>query len=404
MIPNLNKFIHEQVLERKESFFLPDIAANKGALQSAIEGKKILVIGGGGTIGSNYIKSILPFKPAAVIVVDSNENGLTELVRDVRSTKGLFVPDSFITYPVNFGSSIFQKIYGAYKPFDIIANFAAHKHVRSEKDIFSIEAMIQNNLLYAHQLLNLVVNDNPSRFFCVSTDKAANPVNIMGATKKLMEDLIMTFANRMHCTTARFANVAFSNGSLLDGFVKRVMNRQPLSVPLDVTRYFVSPAESGDICMLTCMLGNSGEIFFPKFGDDMLINFYDITHKFLREIGYTMKECDSENEAKDFANTMGLNNPFYPVYGFQSDTTGEKLYEEFYTAEEHPDLQRFNSLGVIKAPVAANSLYDMESFFTLMEQLLNNATVEKCEIVQLLEKYIPTFAHNETGKLLDKKM
>ncbi|MBC7873851.1 MAG: polysaccharide biosynthesis protein, partial [Ferruginibacter sp.] len=376
MLPDLNKFIHEHVLERKESFFQEDIAANKAVLQVLIEGKKVLVIGGGGTIGSHYIKSILPFKPASVIVIDSNENGLTELVRDVRSTKGLFVPGSFITYPVNFGSSIFKKIYEAYKPFDIIANFAAHKHVRSEKDVFSIEAMIQNNLLYAHELLTLVENDKPSRFFCVSTDKAANPVNIMGATKKLMEDLIMTFASRMHCTTARFANVAFSNGSLLDGFLKRVMSRQPLSVPKDVTRYFVSPAESGDICMLTCMLGNSGEIFFPKFNEDMLINFYDITHKFLAETGYTMKECNTESEAKDFAAGMGVNSSQYPVYGFISDTTGEKLYEEFYTEEEQPDMQRFKSLGVIKAPVTAASLNDMEGFFAQMEQLVNKTGVE----------------------------
>jgi FlaA1/EpsC-like NDP-sugar epimerase len=404
MILDLNKFIHEQVLGRKESFFLPDIAAHQQELESEIAGKKILVIGGGGTIGSNYIKSILPFKPASVIVVDSNENGLTELVRDVRSTKGLFVPESFITYPVNFGSSIFQKIYAAYKPFDIIANFAAHKHVRSEKDVFSIEAMVQNNLLYAHRLLTLVVKDKPSRFFCVSTDKAANPVNIMGATKKLMEDLIMTFASRMHCTTARFANVAFSNGSLLDGFLKRVMSRQPLSVPTDVTRYFVSPAESGDICMLTCMLGNSGEIFFPKFSEEMLTNFYGITQQFLEEIGYTLQACSSEAEAKDLAAAMGPDSSHYPVYGFISDTSGEKLYEEFFTEEEQPDMQRFRSLGVIKAPVAATTLNDLEGFFSQMETLLAHSNVEKTEIVRLLEKYIPTFSHIETGKLLDKKM
>lgn len=404
MIFDLDKFIHEQVLERKGSFFQEDIIANKAALQDCIEGKKVLVIGGGGTIGSNYIKSILAFKPAAVVVVDSNENGLTELVRDVRSTNGLFVPPSFITYPVNFGSSIFNRIYEAYKPFDIIANFAAHKHVRSEKDIFSIEAMVQNNLLYAHDLLTLVEKDKPSRFFCVSTDKAANPVNIMGATKKLMEDLVMTFASRMHCTTARFANVAFSNGSLLDGFINRLMSRHPLSVPKDVTRYFVSPAESGDICMLTCMLGNSGEIFFPKFSESMLTSFYDITHKFLAEAGYSMLECPTEEEAKNFAATMQPGTTQYPVYTFASDTTGEKLYEEFYTGEEQPDMQRFASLGVIKGHAPAVNLDEKNGFFPQMEALLNKQTVKKEEIVALLEKYIPTFSHIETGKLLDKKM
>ena len=182
------------------------------------------------------------------------------------------------------------------------------------------------------------------------------------------------------------------------------MSRQPLSVPKDVTRYFVSPAESGDICMLTCMLGNSGEIFFPKFSETMLTNFYDITYKFLKEIGYSVKECSTETEAKDFAANMGLSSSQYPVYGFISDTTGEKLYEEFYTSEEQPDMKRFKSLGVIKAPVVAASLNDMEGFFVQMESLLNKQSVEKSEVVKLLEKYIPTFAHIETGKLLDKKM
>lgn len=399
---DLNKFIHTEILQRETSFFQQDIDDNQNELAATITGKKVLVIGGGGTIGSNYIKSILRFKPAAVVVVDSNENGLTELVRDVRSTRGLFVPDTFITYPVNFGSNIFKKIYDAYRPFDIIANFAAHKHVRSEKDIFSIEAMIQNNLLYAHDLLSLVEKDNPSRFFCVSTDKAANPVNIMGATKKLMEDLVITYAARMHCTTARFANVAFSNGSLLDGFINRVISRQPLSVPNDVTRYFVSPAESGDICMLTCMLGKTGEIFFPKFNEDMLINFYGITEKFLKEIGYTLRPCSSENEAKEIAAGLKPGDTAYPVYAFSSDTTGEKLYEEFFTDQETPDMQRFQSLGVIST--AGNQLNDLEGFFGKMETLLATNTVEKTELVQLLGDYIPTFSHIETGKLLDKKM
>ncbi len=399
---DINKFIHSQILEREDSFFRADIESNKAELTEGIAGKKVLVIGGGGTIGSNYIKSILPFKPASVVVVDSNENGLTELVRDVRSTKGLFVPEIFITYPVNFGNKIFRKIYDSFRPFDVIANFAAHKHVRSEKDIFSIEAMVQNNLIYAHDLLKLVVKDKPSRFFCVSTDKAANPVNIMGATKKLMEDLVITYASKMHCTTARFANVAFSNGSLLDGFIKRVLNKHPLSVPKDVTRYFVSPSESGDICMLTCMLGRSGEIFFPKFSGEMLTNFYDITQKFLHKLGYTMQECSSENKAKEIAAAMKPGDTSYPVYAFSSDTTGEKLYEEFFTAEETPDMQRFQSLGVIST--AGSNLADMDSFFVRMEQLLEKGQVEKAELVNLFGEFIPTFSHIETGKLLDKKM
>ncbi len=400
---DLNRFIHEELLGRKNSFFREDIEQNHDRLKNVINGSNVLVIGGGGTIGSNYIKSILPFKPASVVIVDSSENALTELVRDVRSTAGLFVPERFITYPVNFGSKIFKKIYEAYKPFDIIANFAAHKHVRSEKDIFSIEAMVENNLLYAHDLLSWVERDKPSRFFCVSTDKAANPVNIMGATKKLMEEIITGFATRMHCTTARFANVAFSNGSLLDGFIKRVLNRQPFSVPKNITRYFVSPEESGEICMLSCMLGGSGDIFFPKFDENMLTSFYDITRKFLTACDYTMVECNSEEEAKEAALHMKKGSREFPVYTFESDTTGEKLYEEFYTLEENPDMETFRSLGVIKSKHEVKPA-DMESFFEKMERLMTKKELRKDEIVQLLEEYIPGFAHKETGKLLDNKM
>lgn len=401
---DLHHFIHQDILGREKSFFREDLIDYNDQLETVIRGKRVLVIGGGGTIGSNYIKAILPFMPEAVIVVDSSENSLTEVVRDVRSTKGLFVPDTFITYPVNFGSSIFKKIYEAYKPFDIIANFAAHKHVRSEKDIFSIEAMVENNLLYAHELLKWIERDKPSRFFCVSTDKAANPVNIMGATKKLMEEIITGFSSRMHCTTARFANVAFSNGSLLDGFIKRVLNRQPLSVPRNITRYFVSPEESGEICMLTCMLGNSGEIFFPKFSEDMLTGFYDITHKFLDACGYSLLECNSEEEAKEAAKMLKRGSKDYPVYSFESDTTGEKLYEEFYTADEAPDLDHFKSLGVIRDVKNKVNPQEMEVFFEKMEALMKKSSVQKMEIVSLLEQYIPSFSHKETGKLLDKKM
>lgn len=401
MIPDLHSFIHQQILGRTGSFFRQDIETHAAALEACITGKRILVIGGGGTIGSHFIKSVLAFRPSAVVVVDTSENGLTELVRDVRSTRGLFVPDTFITYPVNFGSPVFKKILAAYRPFDVVANFAAHKHVRSEKDIFSIEAMVENNLLLAHQLLSELVTDPPSRFFCVSTDKAANPVNIMGATKKLMEDLVLSYSTRMHCSTARFANVAFSNGSLLDGFIKRLLNRQPLSVPRDVTRYFVSPAESGEICMLACMLGRSGEIFFPQFSEDMLINFYDITRQFLSANGYTMLECESEEAAKEAAAALREGSTAYPVYGFISDTSGEKLYEEFYTDEERPDMQRFRSLGVISPPVPEHNL---DGFFREMETLLRQQQVEKKQVVSLMEQYIPSFRHLETGKWLDKKM
>lgn len=402
---NINTFIKEKVTGRLSSFFENDIRENAGILSKEIKDKTILVIGGGGTIGSNYIKAILPFKPKAVIVVDNNENGLTELVRDVRSTKDLFVPDTFITYPVDFGNQIFTKIFNAYKPFDIIANFAAHKHVRSEKDVFSIESMIQNNLVYAHQLLQLIEKNKPAHFFCVSTDKAANPVNIMGATKKLMEDLVMQYASSFKCTTARFANVAFSNGSLLDGFNKRLMNLHPLSVPKDVKRYFVSPEESGQICMMACMLGASGDIFFPKLKEDQLTSFYDITKHYLQAMGYTMDECATEDEAKEKAALLNAQSTSYPVYTFDSNTSGEKLFEEFYTESEDVDFNRYESLGVVKhdlTKLQASRIID--TALNEFRELLLKDKVEKIEIVDLLKKYIPNFGHIEKGITLDKKM
>ncbi len=399
---DINQFIKNHITGRPESFFLNDINSNHSRITSEIENKSVLVIGGGGTIGSNYIKSILPFQPKRIVVIDTNENGLTELVRDIRSTPGLFVPKEFITYPVNLGDQIFEKIYAYYKPFDIVANFAAHKHVRSEKDIFSVEAMIQNNLFYAYRLLRLIEEDKPAHFFCVSTDKAANPVNVMGATKKLMEDLVMQFTSSLTCTTARFANVAFSNGSLLDGFLYRMRYGQPLSVPADVKRYFVSPAESGDICMLASILGKTGDIFFPKLKEDELTSFLDITQKFLEQSGFEMDRCNTEEEAKEKAKYIAQTKN-YPVYAFNSDTTGEKLFEEFYTPDEVVDWNTYNALAVAKGKAVATSSTDIAAVQDL-QSLFQLPGVQKEDVVRVLAKHIPTFDHVEKGLGLDSKM
>ncbi len=399
---DIDRFITEHITKRSKSFFEQDVQNQFQILTKEIENSSILVIGGGGTIGSNYIKSILRFRPAKVVVVDSNENGLTELVRSVRSTYNLFVPNEFITYPVNLGDRIFEKIYDYYKPFDIIANFAAHKHVRSEKDIFSIEAMIDNNLFNAYYLMQLIEEDNPSHFFCVSTDKAANPVNVMGATKKLMEELVIHFASSMKCTTARFANVAFSNGSLLDGFLHRIRYRQPLSVPGDIKRYFVSPRESGDICMLACILGSPGDIFFPKLMHNDLISFYGITEKFLDELGYTMEICSSEAEAKEKALTIDKTNK-YPVYVSNSDTTGEKLYEEFYTETELVDWESYTSLAVAKLN-KDNFSGNKTKVIKELKELFKHRNITKSDVVDILGRHIPTFDHIEKGMSLDLKM
>lgn len=402
LLIDIPQFIRTYITKREKSFFEQDIQRNYDLLTSKIQGKSILVVGGAGSIGSSYIKSILRFRPKKIIVVDTNENGLTELVRDLRSTIDQYIPEEFITYPINFGDPVFEKMFNVHKPFQIVANFAAHKHVRSEKDQFSIEAMIHNNVIKAKIFLDLLVKNKPEHFFCVSTDKAANPVNVMGATKKLMEDVIMAYSQDIHITTARFANVAFSNGSLLDGYIQRIIKNQPISCPLDVKRFFVSPEESGQICMLACLLGDSGDIFFPKLSIDEMINFKDITFNFFLSMGRKIHVCTSEDEAKRLASKLTDNDP-YPIFFFQSNTSGEKLYEEFYTNEDFLDLKRYESLGVIKN-AKRTSLSEVDICLNEIKKVLLKATYSKEDIVFILKQYLPDFQHIETGKSLDTKM
>lgn len=398
---NTNTFIL-RFLDRENSMFQEDLDKHKDKLAANITGKNMIVIGGAGTIGSSYIKAALKFKPAKLVVVDINENGLTELVRDLRSTRGQYVPDEFYTYPVSFDSHAFVKLFKAHGPFHIVANFAAHKHVRSEKDIYSIEALLENNLIKAQGLLDLLLAYPPSHFFCVSTDKAANPVNIMGASKKMMEELILSYASSFKISTARFANVAFSNGSLLEGFLKRIEKEQPLACPGDVTRFFVSPQESGEICLMACILGNTSEIFFPKLDmENDLINFADIFPPLLKELGYEPVVFSTEDEARN--NMQLLREQKYPVYVFKTDTSGEKLYEEFYTDDEKTDLDKFNALGVIQKEAS----YDRKEITRIigeLRELLAQENTMKKDIVTWLKKYIPEFEHVETGLGLDKKM
>ena len=325
---NLQKFIADSVTYRPVSMFATDIEANKETLIAEIKDKKVCVIGGAGSIGSSFIKAVLRFEPASVVVIDLNENGLAELVRDVRSTEGLYVPDEFRCYTLNFADPIFERIFREEKGFDIVANFSAHKHVRSEKDKYSVQALIENNDIKAKKLMDLLCVYPPKHFFCVSTDKAANPVNIMGASKRIMEDLVMAYNCHFKVTTARFANVAFSNGSLPDGWIHRLQKKQPLAAPSDIKRYFVSPEESGQICMLACILGNSGEVFFPKLGEDQMLTFSAICDDFVKAEGFTKVECKNDLEAKQYAAQMSYESDTYPVVYFKSDTTGEKAYEE----------------------------------------------------------------------------
>ncbi len=447
---NINEFIINHITHRAESLFAADLKRNHDALIREIQGKSVLVIGGAGTIGSSYIKALLRYGPAKLIVVDISENGLTELTRDLRSTHNLRVPDVYKTYPVNFGEPVFERILENEGPFQIVANFAAHKHVRSEKDEHSITALLENNVIKAEKLLKLLSGAQghkgtgteghkgtgaqghkglasegvqpvqplqpvqpvqpvqpPQHFFCVSTDKAANPVNIMGASKKIMEEVIMAYSTEFPITTARFANVAFSQGSLPDGFVHRMMKQQPLSAPSDVKRFFVSPEESGEICLLACILGKSGEIFFPKLDEETMMTFSDIAVAFLREQDLEPKICSSEEEARQFFNRksslVNRKSNEYPVYFFASDTSGEKAYEEFWTAGEDVDLDSFSSLGVIKnAP--KRSIEEIRQVIVLLEETLRKPGITKADIVKVLSRLIPNFEHIETGKGLDQKM
>lgn len=400
---DLNKFICEYVTKRPVSMFYEDIQNNKEKLTRKIKDKTVLVIGGAGSIGSSYIKAILPFEPKTLVVVDINENGLAELTRDLRSTKGMFVPEDYIPYPMDFASVTFEKMFRARGGFDIVANFSAHKHVRSEKDIFSVEALIKNNVLHAKKLLDLLAEFPPEEYFCVSTDKAANPVNIMGASKRIMEDVIFAYSDKFPVKTARFANVAFSNGSLPAGCLARLQKLQPISAPSDVKRYFVSPEESGQICMLSCMLGNNREIFFPKLEEEQMMTFDVIATELIKAHGYEVLQCESDEEAIDKAVDLRNGSNQYPVHYSGSNTSGEKSFEEFFTDEETVDMDRLKSLGI----VTGKELIDIDKvnvLFNELDEAFKSENVSKEKVVTIIANYLPNFEHIEKGKSLDSKM
>lgn len=383
--------------------FLSDIEANRNVLSEKIKDKSVLVIGGAGSIGSSFIKAVLPFQPKALVVVDTNENALAELTRDLRSTKGMYVPEDYIPYPMDFASPVFKKMFISRGGFDIVGNFSAHKHVRSEKDIYSVEALLQNNVLHAKLLLDLLSEYPPEEYFCVSTDKAANPVNIMGASKRIMEDLIFSYSDKFPVKTARFANVAFSNGSLPAGFLARIQKLQPLGAPSDVRRYFVSPEESGQICMLSCMLGENRAIFFPKLQEAQMMTFDAIATELLHAHGYEVLECSSDEEAVEKAEELKNGSNMYPVHYSVSDTSGEKPFEEFVTDTETADMERFKALGVI----VGKQIPDKGKVQRLYEELndvFEKDKTTKGEVVSIMKDYLPNFEHIETGKSLDSKM
>lgn len=376
-----------------------DISYYEEFLKGCISKSNILIIGGAGSIGSSYIRNVLEYKPAALTVVDTNENGLTELTRDLRGSNLLDYNPVYTSYPMDLLSDTFNKVFHSRK-WDIIANFSAHKHVRSEKDSISVEALIKNNVFGIIKLLKLCDQCPPKYFFSVSTDKATNPVNIMGASKSLMEKLILSMKNRFRVSTARFANVAFSNGSLLDGFNYRYVKNQALSCPSNIKRYFVTEQQSGQICLLATFLDNSGSIFFPKlnFNDDQ-IYFKDLALEFLSERGLKPIYVESEAEAKAYSIS---NNPgFYPIFLFESDTSGEKEYEEFYSLNDVVSLDNFASLGVISS---ADTCLDFDEVIKNFEAAFKYDEDAKQYVISTLKNYVPEFNHIERGLNLDQKM
>lgn len=376
-----------------------DIENNRNLLIRNIKDKNIMVIGGAGSIGSSYIKKILEYKPSKITIVDINENGLTELTRDLRSSNLLDYNPEYVTYPVNLLNDTFDKIYNS-ENWDVVANFSAHKHVRSEKDGISVEALIKNNVFGIIKILEFCEKNPPKYFFSVSTDKAANPVNVMGASKSLMEKLILSKKNNFRVSTARFANVAFSNGSLLDGFNFRLDKKQPLSCPSDIKRFFVTNEQSGQICLLATFLGDTGNIFFPKldFHKDQ-IYFKDIALDYLREKGYEPILMSSENEAKEYE--INPNIAKYPIYFFKTDTSGEKGYEEFYTEDENLNLIKYFSIGCITKDDIEISFGEVVNDF---KKVFKENDSSKSSSIKILKKYVPDFSHIETGKNLDQKM
>lgn len=400
---DLNSFISTYVTRRAESLFRADLARYNDELAARIDGKTLLVIGGAGTIGSSFVRAALRFKPAGLVVVDTNENGLTELTRDLRNGPEHHIPEDYLTYPMDFGSAVFAKMLRHRGGFDVVANFAAHKHVRSEKDRFSIEAMLENNVFKAKGLLDLLLEFPPERYFSVSTDKAANPVNVMGASKKLMEEVILAYCEDFPVSTARFANVAFSNGSLPAGFVDRLAKGQPLSAPTDVKRYFVSPEESGQLCLMACLLGGAGEVFFPRLGEEQMITFSQIGEDFLRAQGLEPDYCSTEREALARAAARQPTDKTYPVLFTAANTSGEKPYEEFYTPEEAIDLTKFAELGFVKN-AARRSRSALSPLIAELRAVLDRPETDKAGIVAALSEILPGFGHLETGRSLDGKM
>ena len=390
------------LIGRDLALFSADITTQENALTKTIVDSRFLIIGGAGTIGQAVAREIFKRDPKALHIVDVSENNMVELVRDLRSAEG-YGSGEFKTFSVDCGSVEFEALFKNEGPYDYVFNLSALKHVRSEKDPYTLMRMIIVNVFNTIKTVRLAKETGAKKYFCVSTDKAANPVNMMGAGKRIMEIFLMRESLTQEISMARFANVAFSDGSLLHGFNQRFAKKQPFSAPNDVRRYFVTPQESGELCLLSGLLGNNRDIFFPKLSEKLnLITFSEIAIRYLREHGYEPYECESEDEARDRAEEL-IAKKQWPCYFFKSDTTGEKDFEEFFTDNEDLDMERFETVGVIKNQPDFDEA-KLDDFMDGIEALREKGTWVKDDIVKLYFGLLPEFAHKETGKYLDQRM
>lgn len=391
-----------QLIGRNKKLFSEDISQSENKLKQIVSESRFLVLGGAGSIGQAVTKEIFKRNPKKLHVVDISENNLVELVRDIRSSFG-YIEGDFQTFALDIGSFEYDAFIKADGKFDYVLNLSALKHVRSEKDPFTLMRMIEVNILNTNKTIEQSIAAGVKKFFCVSTDKAANPVNMMGASKRIMEMFLMRKSEQIAISTARFANVAFSDGSLLHGFNQRLQKQQPLVAPNDIKRYFVTPQESGELCLMSCIFGENRDIFFPKLSEALhLISFADIAVLYLKQRGYEPYLCENEDEARELAKTLPAQGK-WPCLFTSSDTTGEKDFEEFFTENETLDMQRFNNLGIIKN----EPLYDpalLSHFEERIEEMITSLEWNKDDIVKLFFEMIPDFGHKETGKYLDSKM
>ncbi len=391
-----------QLIGRSQPLFDADVHREEAHLSALVAAGRFLVIGGAGSIGQAVTREIFKRKPRALHVVDISENNTVELVRDIRSTLG-YIDGDFRTFAIDCGSREFAALMRAGSGYDYVLNLSALKHVRSEKDPFTLMRLIEVNVLNTIATIEQARRSGAGKYFCVSTDKAANPVNMMGASKRIMEMFLMRASRQLPISTARFANVAFSDGSLLHGFNQRFAKGQPISAPNDVRRYFVTPQESGELCLMSCLLGENRDIFFPKLSEALdLTRFSEIAVRFLHGLGFEPFECASEDEARDRAAEL-IRTKQWPCYFFASDTTGEKDFEEFFTDSETLDMGRFESIGVIRNGLACDEAR-LDYFLETIDRIRSQPSWDKPEIVELFNEMIPDFAHKETGKYLDGRM